>query len=57
MATAKKADLSKARYYHTLTAREQRRADKLKFHDKAMAAMFSALGWPRRADDAQGRLV
>lgn len=51
-------DLSKARYYRTLAAKEHRRSDKLKFHDRAMAEMFRALGWgeyPRH--NPQGRLV
>lgn len=48
MATTQKPDLSKARYYFTLAAKERRRADHMKFHDKGMDAMFAALGWPRQ---------
>lgn len=51
------ADLSKAKRYFTLAGKERRRTDRLKWHDKAMAELRSALGWPQKNDNPQGRLV
>lgn len=56
-AEARRLALAKTRRYHTLAAREQRRPDKLKWHQRAMESLWAAMGWGDYPDRQQGRLV
>ena len=49
--------LAKTRRYNTLAAREQRRPDKLKWHERAMEELWRAMGWGERPSRQQGRLI
>ncbi len=53
------AELAKVRYYTTLSAREQRRVDKLKWHGRAMRHLYAFMRGEAPVDDdhGQGRLV
>lgn len=53
----RRIELGKVRRYNTLAAREQRRADKLKWHARAMEELWRALGWGEYPDRQQGRLI
>lgn len=51
-------DLSRVKRFNTLAAKEQRRGDKLKWHNRAMAEMWRVMGWGEYPGDTQqGRLV
>lgn len=50
-------DLSKVRRYNTLAARESRRPDKLKFHQRAMENLWVAMGWGEYPSRQQERLL
>jgi hypothetical protein len=46
-------DLSKVRRYHTLAAKEHRRADKLKWRARALSEMWRVMGWGTYPGDAE----